>query len=388
MSDTVTRRPFWRRRRRGDHVEDRTLTAATVPPVILSSTSGDVTPGNALAVADAYACVRALADAAASVPLIAYRRAGDSRRRAGGRTAELLDRPAPATTQANLIAQVVAHLNLWGNAYLGKYRDVDGRVAQIGLIPPDRVTPELRAGQPIYTVTDDLGRQAEHGTADVVHVRALSTDGLVGLSPVRQARSALGLSRSLTEHASRFFANDARPSGIVKVQGHGNTEAVEHLRAAWEHGHKGVSKAHRIAVVAGDIEFSPIGMPLDDAQFLEQRQLSATEVARIFRVPPWVVGAPDGGSLTYANVEQQASAFVTFSLRPWLVLIEQAISTDPDLCPGGLYVEFLLDALLRADHKTRADVYALALDPEKGWLTRAEVRRLENLEPEPETETS
>ena len=110
--------------------------------------------------------------------------------------------------------------------------------------------------------------------------------------------------------------------------------------------------------------------------------MSTQEVCRVFRIPPWMVGASSGDSLTYSNTESQALAFVTFSLRPWLVTIEQAITADSDLCRGSLYVEFLLDALLRADSKTRADVYALALDAERGWMTRREVRRLENLEPE------
>lgn len=121
----------------------------------------------------------------------------------------------------------------------------------------------------------------------------------------------------------------------------------------------------------------------EDAQFLGQRELSAREVARLFRVPPWMIGAGDGGSMTYSNVEQQAQAFVTFSLRPWLVLIEQAITADVDLCPPGIYVEFLLDALMRGESKTRAEVYTAALNPETGWMTRDEVRRLENLGPAP-----
>jgi len=132
-------------------------------------------------------------------------------------------------------------------------------------------------------------------------------------------------------------------------------------------------------VMAGEVEFLPISMPADDAQFLEQRKLSATEIARVFRVPPWMIGADAGSSMTYANVEQQALAFVTYSLRPWLILIEQALAADPDLCPPGVYVEFLLDALLRADSATRSEVYARALDPITGWMSREEVRRLENL---------
>jgi len=100
-------------------------------------------------------------------------------------------------------------------------------------------------------------------------------------------------------------------------------------------------------------------------------------------VPPWMVGADAGSSMTYSNVESQALAFVTYSLRPWLVAIEQALSADEDLFPGTLYCEFVLDALLRADSSTRAAVYTAALDPVTGWMDRDEVRGLENLEPRP-----
>ena len=252
---------------------------------------------------------------------------------------------------------------------------------QLGLLHPDRVTPKLEAGVPVYVVSDGRGRQTTHGTADIIHIRALSTDGLLGLSPVAQCRVAMGLSRSLAEHAATFFENGARPTGILKVPTR-NNDAFDRVKAAWTDRHVGIRNAHRIAVVSGDVDFLPITGPLDDLQFVEQRHLSTAEIARIFRVPPWMVGAQSGDSLTYSNTEHQALAFVTWCLRPWLVLIEQAISEDADLCPGALYVEFLLDALLRADSKTRADVYALALDPVKGWMDRSEVRRLENLDPE------
>jgi HK97 family phage portal protein len=374
----------WLTRKLAPSGEDRALTAQTVPPSLLAgSTPGPtVTPETALATADAYSCIRALSDAAASLPLLAYRRTAAGRERFDGPVADLLDRPAPAVTQANLVAQIVAHLNLYGNSFIGKFRNGAGRVEQLACLHPARVVPELRGGLPFYTVTGPKGERSTHGPADVIHVRGLSVDGLVGLSPVRQCRQALGLSSTLTEHAARFFQNDARPSGIIKMA-HGDSggpdSQLEYLRAAWTQGHAGMANAHRVAVMAGEIEFIPISMPADDAQFLEQRKLSATEVARIFRVPPWMIGADAGSSMTYANVEQQALAFVTYSLRPWLVLIEQALTADPDLFPAGTYCEFLLDALLRADSSTRAAVYEKALNPLTGWLSRAEVRRLENL---------
>jgi HK97 family phage portal protein len=119
---------------------------------------------------------------------------------------------------------------------------------------------------------------------------------------------------------------------------------------------------------------------------LSRESKSAREVARIFRVPAWLIDAPTGDSLTYSNVLEQNRAFVTHSLRPWLVRLERALSNDADLCPGGTYVEFDLDGLLRADATQRAAIYEKALDPIQGWLTRAEVRELEDLPPEGENE--
>ncbi len=363
------------------------VTGGNLPRMFPTTPSGSplVSPTNALAVADVFACVRCLADAAGSIPLVPYRKTADGRTRAEGRLADLLRRPSPATTTANLIGTAMAHLQLYGNAFLGKFRDADGRVEQLALLHPDRVTVELRDGRVVYTVNDGLGRQSELGVEDIVHVRGLSTDGLVGVSPVRACRVAMGLSASLAAHANHFFENGARPTGILRVPRFRDQVEEDAFAAEFSSNELGLRNAHKIAVVTGDepLDFTQMTGPLDDLQFVEQRHLSTAEIARIFRVPPWMVGASSGDSMTYSNTESQALAFVTHSLRPWLVLIEQAISEDADLCPGALYVEFLLDALLRADSKTRSEVYAAALDPVTGWMTRDEVRRLENLEPDP-----
>jgi HK97 family phage portal protein len=338
----------------------------------------------ALGIADVYACVRCLSDAAASVPLVTYRRTDSGRQRLySGRLPELLQRPSPGTTQANLVAQAMAHLVLYGNAFLGKFRDLDGRLEQLGLLQPSQVEVELVNGAPRYIVTDaKSGQQSRHGPEDIVHIRGLSIDGLVGLSPIKQCRMAVSLAGGLGDFAEAFVRNGARPSGILRLVGGGSSDALEQLRISFEAKHAGARNAHRVAVMTGEVEWVAMAGPLDDLQFVEQRKLSTAEIARIFRIPPWMIGAASGDSMTYSNVEQQQLAFVMHSLRPWLVLIEQAISADPDLCSQNQYVEFLLDALLRADSKTRADIYALALDPDKGWMTRDEVRRLENLEPE------
>ncbi|MBA2742357.1 MAG: phage portal protein [Actinobacteria bacterium] len=364
----------WRKRRG----EERTL---DIWPTW--SLPGAMAPESALAVADVWASVKLLSDSAAALPLIAYRRTDDGRKRqSSGRLAALLGQPAPATSQANLVSTAVAHLALWGNAFVGKFRDENGQLEQLALLHPDRVRVELVSGVPRYTVYGPKGERSQHGPDDIVHVKALSTDGLVGLSPIRQCRVALSLASNLGEHAQAFFENGARPTGILKLGGAATDAQVTSLREQLTSRHVGTKNAHRIAILTGETEWTPMSGPLDDLQFVEQRKLSTAEIARVFRVPPWMIGASSGDSMTYSNTEQQALAFVSYSLRPWLVVIEQALSTDSDLCPGSLYVEFLLDALLRADSKTRAEVYAMALDPVTGWMNRSEVRRLENLEPE------
>lgn len=336
-----------------------------------------------MGIGDVFACVRVLVDAAVTVPLISYRRRSDAQRqRATGALPDLLAKPSPGTTQASLVAQTIAHLNLYGDAYWGKYRGNGPGVEQLGLLHPDRVSVQLVAGQPVFTYVDEHGQRIPLGPEDVLHIRApLSIDGVHGLSPIRQCRVALGLAGHLAEHADAFFTQGGRPDGIVTIP-NGDQLAADRLKEEWRQKRGDATRGRGIAVVKGEIKFTELSGPLDDMQFVEQRNLSTAEVARIFRVPPWMVGASSGDSMTYSNTEQQADAFVKFSLSPWLTCIEQAVSADADLCRGALYVEFLLDALLRADHKTRADVYALALDPVKGWMSRAEVRRLENLEPE------
>jgi HK97 family phage portal protein len=289
---------FWRRK------EQRSIPSGgpVWPTNGWAPSSYSSTPERALQVGDVWACVRVLADAAASVPLIPYRRTATGRvRLSTGKLVGLLDRPAPATTQANLVAQMVSHLALWGNAYVGKFRGEDGRVEQLGLLYPDCVQVELQAGMPLYTVTDpQTGRQSRHGTDDITHVKAMSTDGLTGLSPIKQCKIALAAAGGLGEFTAAFFENGGRPSGIITLPQGTSKTALEHLSMEARARHGGVRNAHRIAVITGDMTWTPMTGPLDDLQFVEQRKLSTAEIARIFRVPPWMIGASSGDSMTNA----------------------------------------------------------------------------------------
>jgi HK97 family phage portal protein len=370
---------FWNKK-----TEARDLNKGNIPQIMLSQLPGAISATTALTVNDVWACVRLLSNTAASLPLVPYRRVDGGRERlTGGRLPSLLERPAPATTQSALTAQIMTHLLLHGNAYVGLYRNAADEIFQLGLLAPDRIVPEVKAnGRLVYTYYPPQGEKLVLSTDDVVHIRALvSLDGLTGLSVIKQAKAAIGLSDQLAQHATSLMANQAAPMGILKLQQFGDVEAeVAELRTFIEGVHKGPANAGKLGVFSGVLDYMALGLPPGDLQFLEQRRWSTVEIARAFGVPAHLVNADFGESKTYSNTELQAAEFLKFSLSPWLVQIEQSI-TNSVLCSERQYVEFLADALLRAESKSRAEVYQIGLG-ENGWLSRAEVRRMENLPPE------
>jgi len=375
-------------RRSADVIEDRDLTAESgyFPAVMLrpTATGEPVSVRTALRVPEVWACCRVLSDAAASLPLRLYRRTADGSRSevTSGQTFDLLAHPAPAVTAGNLIGSLVLRLALNGEAWLAKYRDPEGNLEQLGIIPNERVYWQIKDGQPLYTITALNGTVQQATPRDLVHLRGMSLDGYRGLSCVAECADAIALCVAQQDHAGRYFRNDARPSGILTVpSGPTAEEQVENLRLAWEQRHGGVDNAHRIAVVTGEVSFDPISMTAEQSQFAQQREMAVRQIARAFRVMPWMIAASDAGSLTYSNTEQQAQAFIDWSLRPWLTVVEQALTADADLCMGSLVAEFDYSHLLRGDQAARAAYYTQALAG--GWLTRDEVRAQEGLPPMP-----
>jgi HK97 family phage portal protein len=211
---------------------------------------------------------------------------------------------------------------------------------------------------------------------DVIHVASLSRDGILGMSPLEHARTAMRTGIALDTYAANVLENGAFPAGVLTHPGRLSDEQRISLRDTWTRMMTGVANAGRPALLEGGVTYQPVTLNPADLQFLEQRAFSATMIARIFRVPPHMIGAASGDSQTYTNVEAESLKFVTYTLRPWLVAIEQAVTADPDLMDApGLYAEFLTDAILRTDTLTRYQAYALA----GSFLTVNELRRLENL---------
>lgn len=337
------------------------------------------------------AAVRVLSESIGALPLKVYQRTRGGQGRVEAWFEQvyrlLHDEPNREMTAIDLWSLIVTHLNTWGNAYLGQsYATIGGRrqVAELWPITPRDVQVERLDGVKTFTVTDPTtGKQTTH-TDDIIHIRGISLDGLVGLSPIALARNAIGRGIAGDEFSGSFLRHSAIPRGVLQLDGELSPDRAAALREQWQSLYGGVNSG-RVAILEGGMKFAPITMPLEDAQFVEQEKLSVQKIARIFRIPASMIGGESGDSLTYSTIESDAIHFERYSLRPWIIRIEQALARDRDLFPGegrSLYPEFLTDAILRADTKTRYESYGLALDPVKGWMTRAEVRQLENLPPE------
>jgi HK97 family phage portal protein len=371
--------------------EDRDLTRETLPNVLFGDSTSPDSPSvrAATGIADVFACVRVLVDGAEMAPLHSYRKTATGREQVEDTAAaELLDHPAPGVTQPAFIGQLVSNLALWGECFIGIYYAADGSVAQLRPLAVDRMEVELIGGEPRFKYHQAEGRIADNLTLDdVCHIRSgFTLDGVRGASPIRVCREAMGLSKNLTDSAAALWANGAVPGGILSVpQGAGGDDQAQALADGWSARHEGSKNRGRVAVVTGEVNWTSVAMPLTDAEFIETQKLSTATIARIMRVPVWMIGAPvSDSSLTYATVSEQANAFVKFSLGPWLRLIEEGLSASEALFPQPVhYCRFNLDGLLRAEPAARAAFYTAALG-ENGWMTRAEVRALEDLPAEPQ----
>lgn len=354
-----------------------------------------VTPDTALQVAAVYACVRVLAETVASLPLIVYRRldGGAKERDPEHPLYRLLhDQPNRWQTAAEWREQMMAHLLLRGNAYNEIISS--GRRAIDALIPldPRRVTPvlvapdgtvlrELRSdAQLVYWLEGERGGPRVLLSTEVLHFRGLASNGLVGLSPIELHRETIGLALAAQEFGARFFQNDARPGGLVKIPGtFKDEEAIKRFRDKWSEAHAGANRG-RPAVLEGGAEWVEVGMSNEDAQFLETRNYQTVDIARIYRVPPHMIG--DLSRATFSNIEHQAIEFVRHTMVPWLVRLEQAMTRDLFQVAEWRRthsVEFLADGLLRGDTISRFRAYSIAR--QWGWMSANDVRRKENENP-------
>ena len=301
----------------------------------------------------------------------------------------LHDSPNNFQTAVEFREMQVAHVALRGNAYSFIQRSNGGQVLQIIPLHPDNVTPEFKKdsdmNEVIYKYSDGKGQQDVFNRDQCWHLKGLSSDGLVGLSPISLAANTIGLAMSAEDHGIAYYRNGAKTSGIVKHPGTLKEDAHARLKTSVQDALSGDNK-FKIIVLENGMDWVNVGMSATDSQYLETRNFQVQEIARLFRVPCILIGHPDT-TTTYASAEQMMMSFVVHCIRPWLVRIEQSINKTL-LSPkerGRYFAEFKLDALLRGDTATRYQAYASAIT--NRWMSPNEVRALENMNPRPGGDT-
>lgn len=212
--------------------------------------------------------------------------------------------------------------------------------------------------------------------SDVLHIPGLGFDGLVGYSPIAMAKNSIGMAIACEEYGARFFSNGAAPGGVLEHPG--TVKEPQKIRDSWNKSFMGTPNSHSIAVLEEGMKYTPIGISPNEAQFLETRKFQINEIARIFRVPPHMVGDLEKSS--FSNIEQQSLEFVKYTLDPWVSRWEQSMVRSL-LLPNEkkeYFVKFNVDGLLRGDYQSRMNGYATAR--QNGWMSANDIRELENLD--------
>lgn len=334
-----------------------------------------------------YSCVRILSEAVASLPVHIYKY-NDS----GGKEKALEhplyfllhDEPNPEMTSFAFRETLMTHLLLWGNAYAQIIRN--GKNEVIGLYPlmPDRMTVDRDDKGKLYyeyQLSSDDAQTMKGSTVilqpkDVLHIPGLGFDGLVGYSPIAMAKNAIGLAIAAEEYGSKFYANGAAPSGVLEHPG--VLKDPGKVRESWNATFGGSANANKVAVLEEGMKYTPISISPNEAQFLETRKFQINEIARIFRVPPHMVGDLEKSS--FSNIEQQSLEFVKYTLDPWVSRWEQNMMRSlltADEKPT-YFIKFNVDGLLRGDYQSRMNGYAIGR--QNGWMSANDIRELENLD--------
>src|SRR5574343_369870 len=352
-------------------------------PVSARSVSGvRVSPDAAMRLAAVYACVRILSETMASLPLVVYRPRKD-----GGKDRitdhwlyrVLSKRPNGFQNPFECREMLQGHLVLRGNAFCKIVANGRGEVTELMPIHPDRVRIELlKDGEYRYRVRNQAGDEMFFPRGEIWHLRGLSSDGILGLSPIELSRESLGMALAAQDYGARFFSNDAKPTGgwIEFPGSFKDPEAKRVFRESYQAAQSGSNRG-KVLVLENGMKFHEVGVTNKDAQFLELRKFQITDIARIFRVPPHMIADLDRA--TFSNIEQQSLEFVMHTMTPWAERWEASIESDLMLDGDQLEVEFDFANLMRGDAASRSAYYQSGI--QNGWLTRNEARIAENLNP-------
>lgn len=370
-----------------DKPENRTAGSSYAFYLGGSSSGKAVNERTAMQMTAVYACVRILSEAIAELPLhlYKYREDGGKEKATGHPLYSILhDEPNPEMSSFVFRETLMTHLLLWGNAYAQIIRNGHGEIIALYPLMPNKMSVNRdSAGSLYYEYTRQMedapsikGTTVKLKPSDVLHIPGLGFDGLVGYSPIAMAKNAIGLAIATEEYGSKFFANGAAPSGVLEHPG--TIKDPARIRDSWNATFGGSGNANKIAVLEEGMKYTPISISPEQAQFLETRKFQIDEIARIFRVPPHMVGDLDKSS--FSNIEQQSLEFVKYTLDPWVTRWEQSVYRTL-LSPNekkDFFVKFNVEGLLRGDYVSRMNGYATAR--QNGWMSANDIRELENMD--------
>ena len=351
-----------------------------------SKSGKDVTEFTAMQLAAVYACVKILSESVASLPLHIYKYSAGGKEKLTDHPLYFLlhDAPNEEMTSFTFRETLMVHLLLRGNAYAQVVRNYAGQV--IGLYPlmPTRMSVNRDDEGKLYylyqPISGENSRIQKSGqirleAKEILHIHGLGFDGLVGYSPIAVMRNTIGIAIACEEFGATFFANGARPSGILEHPG--LLKNPEALRESWQAVYGGSENSGKVAILEEGMKYQQIAIPPDDAQFLETRKFQIAEIARIFRVPLHFLNELDRA--TFSNIEQQSLEYVTYTLTPWVVRWEQALNKALFTAAerGKFFVKFNLSGLLRGDYESRMKGFQTAI--QAGIMTINEVREFEDM---------
>lgn len=372
-------------RKARDHPQNRTVGSQYTFYMGGTSAGKAVTERSAMQMTAVYSCVRILAEAVAGLPLhfYKYNEDGSKSKAIDNNLYHLLhDEPNPEMSSFVFRETLMTHLLLWGNAYAQIIRNGKGEVIALYPLMPNKMSVDRDDKGTLYYSyqrSQEEGKEAGTvtlSTRDVLHIPGLGFDGLVGYSPIAMAKNAIGLAIATEEYGAKFFANGAAPSGVLEHPG--TIKDPARLRENWNSTFGGSANSGKVAVLEEGMKYTPISISPEQAQFLETRKFQINEIARIFRVPPHMVGDLEKSS--FSNIEQQSLEFVKYTLAPWIIRWEQSLNRALlSLEEKKTYFfKFNVEGLLRGDYQSRMQGYATAR--QNGWMSANDIRELENLD--------
>ncbi len=350
------------------------------------STHGEsVTRESAMKVSAVYACIRLLCGSIATLPAHIYERDGKNKSVAKLHPyyATLHDSPNPMLTSVIFWESVVNHILLEGNHYSLIGRNRNGDMISLTPLNPARVEPDEVNGRLRYAVVFDNGTSAVYDQDDILHIPNIGWNGKKGLSTLRTAMlNSVGGALASDKYSATFFANDATPRGYIKFPESLKKDQADIIRNYWFEHHGNPEKRHLPAFIPQGGEFKEITMSAEDSQLLETRSFQVADIARIFGVPPHMIGHLEKSSSWGSGIEQQNMAYTIFTLRPLLARIEQEVNRKI-IRSEKFFFRFNIDGLLRGDIAARYEAYKSSLGGNQmpGFRTINEVRELEDLPP-------